>query len=173
MTDSRQRALSATPQLVSALARSYDALRADHPDLPAALLLVETHHPAATRKLAHWSAGELATEAAVYAGRLVLFNSPPRLGKPSVLTEGAVSVFETIAHEAAHALGTARGIKNTSRGGRYHNEQYKALAEELGLEVSLDGASGWTNTTPSKQMLDRYADTIADLERHLPRLPGC
>ena len=43
-------------------------------------------------------------------------------------------VLGTLLHEAAHALAHARGIKDTSRQGRYHNKHFKTLAEELGLD---------------------------------------
>ena len=32
-------------------------------------------------------------------------------------------VLDTLLHEAAHALAAARGIKDTSRQGRYHNKK--------------------------------------------------
>ena len=43
-----------------------------------------------------------------------------------------------ILHEAAHALAYARGIKDTSRQGRYHNKHFKTCAEQLGLAVEHD-----------------------------------
>ena len=45
-------------------------------------------------------------------------------------------VLGTLLHEAAHALAAARGIKDTSRQGRYHNTNFKMLAEELGITVT-------------------------------------
>ena len=47
-------------------------------------------------------------------------------------------VLATLLHEAAHALAHARGIKDTSRQGRYHNKQFKNRAEEVGLAVEHD-----------------------------------
>lgn len=46
----------------------------------------------------------------------------------------------------AHALAHVRGIKDTSRQGRWHNTKFKALAEELGIEVSKDPRIGWSPT---------------------------
>jgi hypothetical protein len=46
---------------------------------------------------------------------------------------GPPEVLGTLLHEAAHGLAKTRGIKDTSRQGRFHNLRYKALAEELGL----------------------------------------
>ncbi|WP_219419925.1 hypothetical protein [Pseudonocardia nigra] len=53
----------------------------------------------------------------------------------------------TLLHEAAHGVATTRGIKDTSRQGRYHNRKFAELAEELGITVALDGARGWSATT--------------------------
>jgi len=59
----------------------------------------------------------------------------------------AREVLATLLHEAAHALAHARGIKDTSRQGRYHNAKFKACAEEAGLAVEHDDNFGWTVTT--------------------------
>ena len=52
------------------------------------------------------------------------------------LARGPADVLGTLLHEAAHALAHVRGIKDTSRQGRWHNARFKALAEELGTEVT-------------------------------------
>ena len=51
------------------------------------------------------------------------------------LRRAPADVLGTLLHEAAHALAHARGIKDTSRQGRYHNKHFKAHAEQLGLTV--------------------------------------
>ena len=43
------------------------------------------------------------------------------------LRRTAREVLATLLHEAAHALAHARGIKDTSRQGRYHNTKFKKL----------------------------------------------
>ena len=53
-------------------------------------------------------------------------------------------------HEAAHAIACQRGIKDTSRQGRYHNSRFKAIAEEVGLDVSRDPEWGWSVTALSR-----------------------
>lgn len=51
-----------------------------------------------------------------------------------LLAAGGRAVVEVMLHEAAHALATRRGIKDTSAAGnRYHNKRFVALAAELGL----------------------------------------
>ena len=54
------------------------------------------------------------------------------------LRRTAREVLATLLHEAAHALAHARGIKDTSRQGRYHNTKFKKCAEEVGLAVEHD-----------------------------------
>jgi hypothetical protein len=50
-----------------------------------------------------------------------------------LLSAGGRAVLEVMLHEAAHALATRRGIKDTSaQGNRYHNKRFVALAAELG-----------------------------------------
>ena len=63
------------------------------------------------------------------------------------LRRTARDVLATLLHEAAHALAHARGIKDTSRQGRYHNTKFKACAEEVGLAVEHDAQTGWSVTT--------------------------
>ena len=62
------------------------------------------------------------------------------------LVRGPVEVLGTLLHEAAHAVADVRGIEDTSRQGRWHNAKFKALAEELGLEVQ-DDRIGWSPTS--------------------------
>ncbi len=51
-----------------------------------------------------------------------------------LLAAGGRAVVEVMLHEAAHALATKRGIKDTSAAGnRYHNKRFVAPAAELGL----------------------------------------
>lgn len=49
------------------------------------------------------------------------------------MREGADAVLEVILHEAAHVLNWLRGTPDTSRRGTYHNRDFLAAAEEMGL----------------------------------------
>ena len=67
---------------------------------------------------------------------------------------GPRAVVEVMLHEAAHALATRRGIKDTSAAGnRYHNKRFVALAAELGLRGPdvPDKITGWSNCTLTGQ----------------------
>ena len=73
-------------------------------------------------------------------------------------------VLGVLLHEAAHALADVRGIKDTSRQGRYHNTKYKALAEELGLAVQSHPAIGWSLTTVPGPTIEAYKDQLVALQ---------
>jgi hypothetical protein len=70
-------------------------------------------------------------------------------------------------HEAGHGLAHTRRIQDTSRGGRYHNRRYAALAQELGLQVARVGAIGWSATTLPEATAILYAPVLAELEDRL------
>ncbi|HEY9412637.1 MAG TPA: hypothetical protein VIP77_23890 [Jiangellaceae bacterium] len=84
---------------------------------------------------------------------------------PEVLISGeglqrpASEVFTTLLHEAAHALADVRGVKDTSRQGRWHNKQFAALADELGLDTTKDPRHGYM--TSSSTLRDETATTYA------------
>lgn len=80
------------------------------------------------------------------------------------LKRPAREVLGTLLHEAVHALAAARQIKDTSRQGRYHNKQFKALAEELGITVIHDTRIGWSITTVPDTTASTYARQITALE---------
>lgn len=72
-------------------------------------------------------------------------------------------VLEVLLHEAAHGLAHSRKIQDCSRQGRYHNEKYKALAEEVGLFVMKTKTFGWSETKLSPAAEQRYAAELAEL----------
>lgn len=72
-------------------------------------------------------------------------------------------VLGTLLHEAAHALGHLRGVKNTSRGGRYHNAAFKALAAEVGLDAAQVGTIGWSDTSLTDDTRTQYAVSLERL----------
>jgi hypothetical protein len=79
------------------------------------------------------------------------------------LAGSATDVIGTLVHEAAHAIAFQRGIKDTSRQGRYHNRRFKAIAEEIGLDVGRDPGWGWSATTLSDPTAASYRDARSEL----------
>lgn len=63
-------------------------------------------------------------------------------------------VCATLLHEMVHLYCYVNGIKDTSRGGTYHNKRFKAAAEAHGLLVEHHPKYGWTLTSPSDGLLD-------------------
>jgi hypothetical protein len=84
------------------------------------------------------------------------------------LERGPEPVFATLLHEAAHALAEARNVQDTSRQGRYHNQHFKAIAEELGLAVARAPGIGWSATTLPAATAALYRATIEHRHRGLP-----
>ncbi len=79
------------------------------------------------------------------------------------LRRGARAVLGTLLHEAAHGVASTRGIKDTSRQGRYHNKKFAELAAELGIVVEPDGARGWSATTLPDDTAAVYVAELAQL----------
>lgn len=76
----------------------------------------------------------------------------------------AIEVFEALLREAAHGLAVTRGIKDTSREGRFFNTRFKALAEEVGLTVTQDSTSGWSVTESPETTWRRYGGATRGLD---------
>jgi hypothetical protein len=94
------------------------------------------------------------------------------------LQRGAQPVLATLLHEAAHGVAQARGVKDTSRQGRWHNRRFATLARELGLTVDVDPKTGWSQTRLTEPLATRYAEPLARLDaalglwRHAERQQG-
>ena len=129
--------------MVAALEQAWADIRARHFDVPRAVIVLGAGSIGTTGgrlRLGHFAAmrwtggadGERLAE--VFIGG-------------EGLARGPVDVLGTLLHEAAHAMAHVRGIKDTSRQGRWQSARFKALAEELGIEVTKDPAIGWSPTT--------------------------
>ena len=114
--------------IVRVLEDIWRTIRARHGEVPAVVIIIASGTERKQPVWGHHAPGRW------YAGaeqRAEIMISGEGLGRTPR------DVLGTLLHEAAHALAAARGIKDTSRQGRYHNTNYKALAEELGMTVSL------------------------------------
>jgi hypothetical protein len=81
------------------------------------------------------------------------------------LADGPEAVLCTLLHEAAHASCHALGIQDTSRGGRYHNRQFQAAAEMLGLATDKHQTIGVTTTGLTDEARDAHLETLAALAK--------
>jgi hypothetical protein len=146
--------------VVALIERVWDRIRADHPELPE---VVVTTGSGEGVKWGHFrpESWKLAEQ----EGRLHEF-----FLASEVLAKGATQVLQTTIHEAAHTLSKARGIKDTSRQGRWHNAAFKKAAEELGLEhkgSKADSSLGYSFVTLTEATKAKYADLLAELDQEL------
>jgi hypothetical protein len=157
MASSRQDA-TISPRLVTALDRTWSAIMARHPDVPAVVIALGSGSGGPRLKLGHfapdrWQRGE---------GRV-----PELFVGGEGLARGARDVLGTLLHEAAHGVATVRGIQDTSRQGRFHNTRYRALAEEMGLAVARADSIGWSNTTVPDATAALYRAELRRLDEAL------
>ncbi|MDQ0940434.1 hypothetical protein QFZ67_002139 [Streptomyces sp. V1I1] len=77
--------------------------------------------------------------------------------------------FERLLHEAVHGIAAARGVRDTSRAGRYHNRRFLAIAEEMGLDHVDEPhpSSGFSLVALNSEAKRRYRPTIERLQRAL------
>ena len=121
--------------LVQVLEEAWLAIRRRHPEIPAVVIIVASGTETRQPRWGHFASGRWYVEASERA-EVMISGEALRLTPPEVLA--------VVLHEAAHALAHARGIKDTSRQGRYHNKHFKTCAEELGLAVEHDQRNGWS-----------------------------
>lgn len=74
-----------------------------------------------------------------------------------VLNYPIEETLDTMAHEMIHLYCRENGIKETSRGGVYHNNKFKELADKIGLQCYKSEKYGW-NTEAGETMLQYAID---------------
>jgi hypothetical protein len=145
-------------QLVAALEDAWTAIRAKHPEVPAVVIVIGSGTSTRQAKNGHyaptrWQHGD------------------NRLAEVLVSGEGLKrpvdEVFTTLLHEAAHGLANARGIQDTSRQGRWHNQRFADLAKELGLDPQKDDRIGWSPCTLRDETAKAYAGVLKGLSTAL------
>jgi hypothetical protein len=140
--------------LVAALEHTWQTIRSRHPDVPDAVLVVASGAEGKRLNLGHFAPHRWQVNGADRHEVLVGGEG---------LHRGPLEVLGTLLHEAAHGLGQARGVQDTSRQGRYHNRRYATLARELGLEVTNLKPIGWSATTVPDTTAAAYAGPLEDL----------
>ncbi|MFE6493407.1 hypothetical protein [Streptomyces sp. NPDC057748] len=145
--------------LVQALTALWDELRSDTPDLPPVRMAIVTG-PQPTR---HGQDRWTEDDSGLVSGLVV---------STETLTAGPAAVVDVFYHEAAHILAWRRGIRDTTRrDGSYHNKQYLAVAEEIGLTqppgTPASRVRGFTPVLPD-DVRNRHTDAMRGLEAILP-----
>lgn len=144
-----------TAPLVAAIEAAWTAIQATHEDVPEVVVTLGSGSSAQGLRLGHfaadrWVRGEDAVHELFVGGE--------------GLARGGADVMGTLLHEAAHAAAQARGVKDTSRQGRYHNQKFKTIAESFGLAIEHDAKIGWSVTTLPTGAAAHYAATISGLD---------
>jgi hypothetical protein len=159
----------AASRILKVLEDTWLEIRRWHPDIPSVVIIIASGTDGKQARLGHhapgrWNvAGEQRTEIMISG---------------EGLRRSSAEVLGTLLHEAAHALAHARGIKDTSRQGRYHNKHFKTCAEELGLTLTHDDRNGWSASTITHATQVAYARQLHDLAeamtlwRHGEATPG-
>lgn len=64
------------------------------------------------------------------------------------------NVVATMIHEMVHWYNFNNGIKDCSRGNRYHNKHFRNEAEKHGIKISYNDTIGWSITEPTEELID-------------------
>jgi DnaJ domain/SprT-like family len=159
----------AASPILKILEETWLEIRRWHPDIPPAVIIIASGTDSKNPRWGHHAPGRWNVNGQQYAEVMISGEGLRRTPE---------EVLGTLLHEAAHALAHARGIKDTSRQGRYHNKHFKTLAEQLGLAVEHDQRNGWSATTITDVTKIAYARQLADLAqamtmwRHGEATPG-
>jgi hypothetical protein len=146
---------AAASELVLACEQAWAAIRARHPEVPDSVVILGTGvERGRLVKLGHWWGGRWLADGEV-RGEVLLAGEALHLPPEQV--------FEVLLHEAAHGLNAARGVRDTSRGGRYHNARFQSAAEEVGLTAGQMRPHGWARTTLRPETIERYTDAVTGL----------
>jgi hypothetical protein len=162
---------AAASAMVAALEHAWTTIRAHHPDVPQVVVVLGAGSEA-RRGLFKWG------HFAAARWQVADTNQPEVLVSGEGLKRGARAVLATLLHEAAHGLANTRGVKDTSRQGRWHNRRFATLAGELGLQVAKDSKTGWSQTSLTDRLATRYAGQLTGLDaalglwRHTERQQG-
>ena len=159
-------------RIIAALERAWAAIQDRHPDVPDVVIVTGAGSNQKGTPEGYRLRGHHWPERWVLNGQDQP-RAPELFIAGELLSAGGRAVVEVMLHEAAHALATRRGIKDTSAAGnRYHNKRFVALAAELGLREPdvPDKITGWSDCTLTGQAAyDGYADVAGGIDR--ARLP--
>jgi hypothetical protein len=141
--------------VVAACERAWHSIQSHHPEVPDAVIVLGSGvERGRLVKLGHWWGGRWLADGQV-RGEVLIAGEALHL-EPA-------QVFEVLLHEAAHGINASRGVKDTSRGGRYHNQRYAATAREVLLRVRSMPPYGMAETLLTPAASERYGEVIADL----------
>ena len=147
--------VQAVSRVLAVLEEIWQAIRRNHPEIPPVVVIIASGTEGKHARWGHHAPGRWHIDNQQRAEIMISGEG---------LRRDPQHVLGTLLHEAAHALAAARGIKDTSRQGRYHNKHYKNLAAELGLTADFEPVVGWSVTTVPDYTAAVYIDQLAALK---------
>jgi hypothetical protein len=151
-----------TIPLTSAIASVWKKIREINPEVPVVVLTIGSGTLGAkkgTVNLGHFAANRWEHNSSTRYPELFVGGEG--------LAQGAEELLGTLLHEAAHGVAVVRKIQDTSSQGRYHNEKYRKIATEMGLNVEKTGNIGWSKTSMAEGVIDQYKDSLELLRKAL------
>ena len=164
-----------TSELVAALENAWREIQGEHTDTPDAVIVIASGSMSrGAMKWGHfapdrWSDGRAKKKAIKGKGKPAAPMVHEVLISGEGLARGGKATLVTLLHEGAHGIARARGVSDTSRGGRYHNKRFAALGEELGLVVKEQGSRGWAHTEMSAAGAKRWGKLIKALDKAIAK----
>jgi hypothetical protein len=161
--------------LIAALEQTWTDIRRRTPELPEVVAVTGTGLSSSSlhidAKWGHLGADHWVEGRPTEDGQGAALDLSAARRKPELFVSGecvAEGPRQTLLHEAVHALAHVRGVKDTSRGGKYHNKrEFVAIAGELGLAWPDDQRPhpviGFSEVQLTEQSVADYADTLAYL----------
>ena len=157
--------------ITAALVTGWNAIRARHSDVPEAVISMATGGRASAVELAHFAPRRWRLRDGDTEHHEVFVTAES-------LSGGAPKVFGHLLHEAAHAANEHNGVDDCSAS-QYHNKDFRAKAEELGLVQRPNIDAKWkkkygsAGTELGEEAAKTYADEIAALDAaiHATRRP--
>jgi len=157
--------------VTAALVGAWNAIRANHSDVPEAVISMATGGRASTVELAHFAPRRWRLREGDEVHHEVFVTAES-------LADGAAKVFGYLVHEAAHAANEKLGIDDCSAS-QYHNKEFRKMAEVMGLVQRPNITEKWkkkygsAGTELGDEAAKTYADQIAALDKamHATRTP--
>lgn len=128
-------------------------IQRNHPECPDCVIVADSAKR--DRKLGHFWANRWQDSDGNRVHEVVIVSE--------YLNRGGRAVFETILHEAAHAINQARGVKDCSAS-QYHNRNFRDTALEVGLTCEKVQNYGFALTDLTAETEATYARAIEQLD---------
>ena len=146
--------MTAMLPILEALTDVVSSVRATHSGIPEVMIVLGASAPT---KHGHFAANTWALREGEGTVHEIMLSGES-------LKRGGLGTFGTIVHELAHAYCNHNGIQDTSNRGRYHNREFKAVAERFGLNIEKADTIGFSVTSVPRETQEMYAGEIRHLD---------